>query len=461
MKDRVPTHPGRVRLTHVSDDLYDMSMADEPTEIGTPLSKSTLLKDSTAAKYGFQPQDNPTPDDIFNAAFDSLSVVRLDGVWTSNDIARFDAQNLSSARSELAGGSIGRYAVFAGGSTASVDAYDESYLRTTAPQLSVAREYLACASNGTYLLFAGGIAASNRSAVVDAYDETLTRTTAPQLSAARAYLAGATVGNHAIFAGGDTGSSSGIVESYDDGLTRTVMTSLDQWRSTLSGTSTDDYAIFAGGGVSTKSAIVDAYDSFLTHVSATQLSVARTELSGASVGGYALFAGGDRSSTSSYAVASPVVDAYDSFMTRTTATALSTARFELAGVSIDGFAIFAGGRTDSSSDYEVATVDAYDTSLTRRSLPDLSVARSWLAGSAAGDSAVFAGGRANRSTQYTVDAYKMAYGLNLTIPAWSKYSIAGVTTEEQLALEDTNVSALADTPFNGYIKRGFTLSGEI
>lgn len=460
MKDRVPTHPGRVRLTHVSDDLYDLSMADEPTEIGTPLSKSTLLKDSTAAKYGFQPQDNPTPDDIFNAAFDSLSVVRLDGVWTSNDIARFDAQNLSSALYDLAGGSIGRYAVFAGSDdNASVDAYDESYLRTTAPQLSVAREYLACASNGTYLLFAGGFTTSNRSAVVDAYDETLTRTTAPQLSTARAYLAGATVGNHAIFAGGDMGS--GIVESYDDGLTRTVLPLLDQSRSSLSGTSTDDYAIFAGGGYSTKSAIVDAYDSFLTHVSATQLSVARTELSGASVGGYALFAGGDRSSTSSYSVASPVVDSYDSFMTRTTATALSTARFGLAGVSIDGFAIFAGGRTDSSSDYALATVDAYDTSLTRRSLPDLSAARTSLAGASAGDSAIFAGGWYNHSGYDSVDAYKMAYGLNLTIPAWSKYSITGVTTEEQLVLEDTNVSALADTPFNGYIKRGFILSGEI
>ena len=463
MKDRVPTYPGRVRLTHVSDDIYDMSMEDEPTEIGTPLSKSTLLKDSTAAKYGFQPQDNPTPDDIFNAAFDSLAVVRLDGVWTSHDIARFDAQNLSSAGEELAGGSIGGYAVFAGaGGNASVDAYGESYFRTTAPQLSVARESLACASNGTYLLFAGGLTTSSRSAVVDAYDETLTRTTAPQLSAARAWLAGATVGNHAIFAGGDTGSSnSGIVESYDDGLTRTVMPSLDQWRSFLSGTSTDDYAIFAGGGYSTKSAIVDAYDTFLTHVSATQLSVARTELSGASVGGYALFAGGDRGSNSSINIASPVVDSYDSFMTRTTATSLSTARYELAGVSIDGFAIFAGGRTDSSSDYALAKVDAYDTSLTRRSLPDLSAARRGLAGSAAGDSAVFAGGFSSYSAQDSVDAYKMAYGLNLTIPAWSKYSIAGVSTGEQLALENTNVSALADTPFNGYIKRGFILSGEI
>lgn len=51
MEDRVPTYAGRVKLTPVtgSTDLFDMQMADEPTEVGTPLNKANLLADATAA----------------------------------------------------------------------------------------------------------------------------------------------------------------------------------------------------------------------------------------------------------------------------------------------------------------------------------------------------------------------------------------------------------------------------
>lgn len=49
MKDRIPTYPGRVKLTPVtgSPDLFDMEMADEPTQVGTPLNKATFLTDET------------------------------------------------------------------------------------------------------------------------------------------------------------------------------------------------------------------------------------------------------------------------------------------------------------------------------------------------------------------------------------------------------------------------------
>lgn len=51
MKDRIPTYPGRVQLTPVdgAENTYDMVRADVPIEDGTPLSKATLLTDSTAA----------------------------------------------------------------------------------------------------------------------------------------------------------------------------------------------------------------------------------------------------------------------------------------------------------------------------------------------------------------------------------------------------------------------------
>lgn len=62
MKDRIPLYPGRVTLTPVSgqENTYDMVRADEPTQAGTPLNKSNLLKDTTAALYGLD--ETATPD---------------------------------------------------------------------------------------------------------------------------------------------------------------------------------------------------------------------------------------------------------------------------------------------------------------------------------------------------------------------------------------------------------------
>ncbi|MBR1659257.1 MAG: hypothetical protein IJ705_02950 [Oscillospiraceae bacterium] len=50
MQDRIPLHPGRVRLTPVAgqENTYDMTLADEPQTVGTPLNKATLLTDATA-----------------------------------------------------------------------------------------------------------------------------------------------------------------------------------------------------------------------------------------------------------------------------------------------------------------------------------------------------------------------------------------------------------------------------
>lgn len=62
MKDRIPLYPGRVTLTPVSgqENTYDMVRADEPTQAGTPLNKSNLLKDTTAAQFGLD--ETATPD---------------------------------------------------------------------------------------------------------------------------------------------------------------------------------------------------------------------------------------------------------------------------------------------------------------------------------------------------------------------------------------------------------------
>lgn len=65
MRNRIPTYPGRVKLTPVAGmaNVYTMVRADEPTDEGTPLNKGTLLSDETAEKLRFAAEDDPTVDD--------------------------------------------------------------------------------------------------------------------------------------------------------------------------------------------------------------------------------------------------------------------------------------------------------------------------------------------------------------------------------------------------------------
>lgn len=55
MQDRQPKYPGRVRLKDVEsgvEKLYDLTMADDPSEEGTPPTKRFLLDDLTASSFG-------------------------------------------------------------------------------------------------------------------------------------------------------------------------------------------------------------------------------------------------------------------------------------------------------------------------------------------------------------------------------------------------------------------------
>lgn len=52
MQDRIPLHPGRIKLTQVSGNIYDMERADEPQQVGTPLNKSNLFDSANETRYG-------------------------------------------------------------------------------------------------------------------------------------------------------------------------------------------------------------------------------------------------------------------------------------------------------------------------------------------------------------------------------------------------------------------------
>ena len=134
----------------------------------------------------------------------------------------------------------------------------EGLTYSTPTALSVARNNLAGASVGDYALFAGGYNGSSVLNVVDAYNTSLTRSTPTSLSAARSSLAGASVGAYALFAGGDGGGA--VVDAYNTSLTRSTPTALSVARNNLAGASVGDYALFAGGNSDGgRSNVVNAY----------------------------------------------------------------------------------------------------------------------------------------------------------------------------------------------------------
>ena len=161
--------------------------------------------------------------------------------------------------------------------------------------------------------------------------------------------------------------------------------------------------------MSTMYATVDAYDSSLTLSNPTALSVGRDFLRGTRIGNYALFGGGDSASTS---VAVNTVDAYSASLTRTTATPLTNPVRYHTAVPIDEFALFAGGQVtgtpvDAATTY-TATVNVYDTSLTKTTTTNLSTEKDLLISGVVGNYALIAGGQNTAGNPWqTVDVYQV------------------------------------------------------
>lgn len=313
--------------------------------------------------------------------------------------------NLSKARGYLAATHVGDYALFGGGigGTFTVDAYDTTLERTTAPDFSGARDYPSAAHVGDYALFDGGSASpSAAKQQIDAYSSTLEHTTHFYMSAWRSYVAATNVGNHALFGGGynfNGGSYYDTVYAYDETLSQKTPSSLSVARANLAATHVGNYALFGGGqSGSIYYDTVDAYSSTLERITPPQqLSVERGYFAATHVGNYALFGGGEYSSNS-VAIISAVVDAYSATLERITPAELSTARRFLSATHIGNYAMFGGGRSGSDS----SVIDAYSPTLEHSIAPPLSVARQNLAATHVGNYALFGGGNSSSA----VDAYK-------------------------------------------------------
>lgn len=77
VQNRVPKHPGRVELTQVDTNIYDMNRADEPTQEGTPVNAALLN-----AIFGF--------DNITTVFQEDGTIVQTDPVTGSTKTTTFN-----------------------------------------------------------------------------------------------------------------------------------------------------------------------------------------------------------------------------------------------------------------------------------------------------------------------------------------------------------------------------------
>jgi hypothetical protein len=186
---------------------------------------------------------------------------------------------------------------------------------------------------------------------------------------------------------------------------------------------------------------VDAYDISLVRTTPTALSVARENLAATSVGNYALFGGGFASGG-----LSAVVDAYNPSLVRTTPTALSEGRHLLAASKVGNYALFGGGSAQSGTS---SVVDTYDTGLTRTVQPSLSAGRYFMAATKIGNYALFGGGFLPTTVSAVSDAYAPIAPTQIPLTVGSRYQFFPATTE---TLVTTPTTITLAPPVIGYVK---------
>lgn len=244
-------------------------------------------------------------------------------------------------------------------------------------------------------------------------------------------VAGASVGNYAIFAGGDNGQSNEHnytdgVNAYDSSLTAQNIAQLsfssvtDKWRSGMLSGVINNKAVFAGGYYLYKPLFSKvkvfrrpealSYNTSLTQTQLTDLSSSKCNCATANTTNHLIFAGWVNNTNSN------TTDAYDNSLTRSTITALGTARYYLAGASIGEYAIFAGGKDDPTS---YSLVECYDAALTKHTLENLSAIRTNFQGASFAGYAVFGGG--TTATPY-IDRYNASLTRDTTIALSSSRS---------------------------------------
>ena len=201
-------------------------------------------------------------------------------VYDSDTLTHTYFSMTSKARSELAATSVGEYAMFGGGRTynasdvstsyTTVDVYDKDTLALVSgvEGLSTSVFRLAATTLGKCALFGGGSNAKSNSAIgtstVNCYNkDTLTKTLLDDLFVGCENVSATTVEDFALFAGGaerQTGSLVKTVTAYRaDTLTRITAPDLSVGKQKAPATTLKNYALFGAAGTSTDQKKMDVY----------------------------------------------------------------------------------------------------------------------------------------------------------------------------------------------------------
>ena len=334
--------------------------------------------------------------------------VVLNGVtrpfWTGGEVAYYGVDSLYNSAGYPAYANTPKYAIFHGGLGPSdpvkyMTAFDATLVKTS--KRIDARYEHAGGCIGKTAIFAGGrhsASAYNVTSKTEAFDETLTSLDCPSLRQARCRLAGANAGAYLVFSGGEIVSGAGSSTAQDTAYGDAYTESLTQIAVDMSvedrgwnGATLPSYALFVSRG------IANAFNSSLTRSLPASADIYTDIYSGTELHGKAMF--GDENGN---------LQVYNSDLTKTVASGLSSARGLYGCTTLDEWAIFAGGTISGGPSNYQTSVEAFDDELTRVTLTALSEGRRGLSGAHVGDFAFFAGGYSSGSKQTPlVDIYRI------------------------------------------------------
>ncbi|MCI7713051.1 MAG: hypothetical protein MSK63_07195 [Clostridiales bacterium] len=323
--------------------------------------------------------------------------------WTGGEAVYYGADNIYAGAQDPAYASTTKRAIFHSGLGSGSDptqymtAFDATLVKTT--QMISRRYQHAGGCIGKFAVFAGGrrsASSSDVSSTTEAFDEALASVDCPSLRKGRCKLAGANAGSYLVFSGGETVSGAGSSthrdtaygDAYTESLTK-VSVDMSVEERIWCGATLPSHALFA------KKSVANAFNSSLTR--SLPASPDADISQGTELHGKAMFADGSGN-----------LQVYNSDLTKTVASGLSSARISYGCTTLDEWAIFAGGRISGGAANYQTSVEAFDDELTRITLTALSNGRYNLSGAHVGDFAFFAGGyTSDKRPTSLVDIYRI------------------------------------------------------
>jgi hypothetical protein len=321
-------------------------------------------------------------------------------------------ESLPRARAGMSATAVGNKAFFAGSSAfaaSEVYVFDAQSWAWSTLQLSQGRALVSATSNGDLVFFGGGyVRSGHHSSTVDIYDTRDGTWSTTNLSVARARTVALSVADKVIFAGGWTeyGLNNNTVDIYDVNTQTWSQTHFPRISSARTGVVLGSKAFFPGD----YGRLLDIYDAETGQWSYATLSQSRMLPLSLASGDTVMFAGG----YGEPGVAddnSDRVDIYHADTDTWSTASLQIGRWNHAGAVLDGKFYIAGGaleRYTLSPTLCTDTVEVYDPETDTWSLaPSLALARCDLAGVSLDGMIIFAGGdREYYSQTYTiVDIY--------------------------------------------------------